>query len=341
MWSRAQTIRALVTANVGSAAAATIIYWLFNPRAGWRSLLLSCAIGLLYSTAIGTPSILLLPIAGRRVWNRPFVVRWGILLGLMASFAFLGSLLVATLLHAVGVYPRLWQGFAGGFRLAIILTLAFGIGGTIMGVLRSRLEQSELERERALKLASVARLSSLESRVHPHFLFNTLNSISSLIREDPARAERMIEQVAAVLRYSLDANPAQLVPLERELKIVGDYLEIERARFGERLRYSIDVPAALVKHPVPSFALQTLVENSVKHVVARRREGASIQISAQTDNGRLRLTVADDGPGFDGAALPPGHGLDNLRARLATLYGAGDAKLEVARSNVSILTPLT
>ena len=99
-----------------------------------------------------------------------------------------------------------------------------------------QLHARQLAEERARKTAIAAQLSSLESRVRPHFLFNTLNSISSLIREQPERAERMVEQLAALLRYSLDANDGQLVPLRRELKLVNDYLAIEQARFNFRLR---------------------------------------------------------------------------------------------------------
>src|SRR5205823_3935058 len=124
------------------------------------------------------------------------------------------------------------------------------------------------ERERALKLATEARLSSLESRIHPHFLFNTLNSISSLIQEDPVRAERLIERMAALLRFSLDSTNAGLVPLYQEMKIVRDYLEIERARFGDRLGFEVNIPAEFDRFEVPPLAIQTLVENSVKYAVS-------------------------------------------------------------------------
>ena len=152
-----------------------------------------------------------------------------------------------------------WPQFLGTVKFAAFLTIAAGLTIGIYGTLRERLEETtlqlrtkELERERALKLATEAQLASLESRIHPHFLFNTLNSISSLIPEDPARAERLVEQMAALLRFSLDANQSGLVPLSSELKIVADYLEIERARFGDRLRYQIDVPAELNELPHPA-----------------------------------------------------------------------------------------
>ena len=203
---------------------------------------------------------------------------------------------------------------------------------------RSRLEETtlalrtkELERERALKLATEAQLASLESRIHPHFLFNTLNSISSLIPEDPKRAEQLVERMAALLRFSLDANHSGLVPLEREMKIVSDYLAIEQARFGDRLRFQIDVPPELGESKVPPLAIQTLVENSVKHAVARSRSGGEIRVALARDNGSLRIEVRDEGPEFALDAAPSGHGLDILKGRLVALFGQ-QAGLALERS---------
>ena len=110
---------------------------------------------------------------------------------------------------------------------------------------KSKLHKEELERERARKLATEAQLSSLESRLHPHFLFNTLNSISSLIHSDPVRAERMVERMAALLRFTLDSHSGGLVGFDQEMKIVRDYLEIEQARLGGRLRWGIELKGGL------------------------------------------------------------------------------------------------
>jgi LytS/YehU family sensor histidine kinase len=162
-----------------------------------------------------------------------------------------------------------------------------------------------------------ARLSSLESRLRPHFLFNTLNSIMALIPEDPAAAERVTEKLATLLRYSLDSAAHSTVRLEQELKVATDYLEIEKTRFGERLHYTIDVPETLMQVEVPPFCLQTLVENSVKY------GGGEIQVSARNGNGRLVLRVWDSGGGFpDKKELPAGHGLRNLKDRLDALWGS-------------------
>jgi two-component system, LytTR family, sensor histidine kinase AlgZ len=213
------------------------------------------------------------------------------------------------------------------------------------GKLRSAtldLRTRQLEEERARKLAAEARLATLESRIHPHFLFNSLNSIAALIREDPAGAERMTERLAGLLRYSLDTNSSALVPLEQELRLVRDYLDIERTRFGERLRFSVDAPAQIADLKVPPLALQTLVENSIKYAIATRREGGEIRVAARREGDLAVLEVSDDGPGFEAGALKPEHGLDNLRERVAGLF-EGRGRVDVARREgrtvVSVVVP--
>lgn len=192
-----------------------------------------------------------------------------------------------------------------------------------------------IEKERARKLVSEARLASLESRIHPHFLFNTLNSISALTQEDPTKAEQMIQRLAALLRFSLDAGGRGLAPLREEAKIVRDYLEIEKARFGDRLVYSVSVPRQLESLEVPPLALQTLVENSIKHSIAPRREGGEIRVEARAAEQQLALEVWDDGPGFNLSATPNGRGLDNLAGRLASLFDE-NANLTVERKGAGI-----
>ncbi|MBI3493263.1 MAG: histidine kinase, partial [Acidobacteria bacterium] len=178
----------------------------------------------------------------------------------------------------------------------------------------------ERDEAEARRLVTEAQLASLESRVQPHFLFNTLNSIAALVHDDPTGAERMTGQLASLLRSSLD-HQTPLVTLDEELRVVRDYLDIERVRFGERLRFDITVDAAAPAARVPRLAVQTLVENSVKYAVSPQRGGASVAVRAAAANGHLRLEVEDDGPGFDAATLPEGHGLALLRARLSLAYG--------------------
>ena len=284
----------------------------------------------LYSYVIGTMAYLIVPLCWLR-WERfGKPVQWALRCLLLLAISVTGTLIVCAILLAAGMIGRaqFWPVYRANVQIAALVTVVVGTMISVYEGMRAQLEQTtlqlrtrELERERALKLATEARLSSLESRMHPHFLFNTLNSISALIQEDPQQAERLIERMAALLRFSLDSEQTRLVPLERELKIVTDYLEIERARFGERLRYAISVDGGLEQRMLPPLALQTLVENSVKHVVAPNRRGGNIAIEARALNGALQVTVTDSGSGFDLAAIPAGHGLENLQGRLEAIFG--------------------
>ncbi len=193
---------------------------------------------------------------------------------------------------------------------------------------RVRAAESELERERALRLAESSRLASLESRLHPHFLFNTLASLRELVRQNPVEAESAIQRLSELLRFSLDSGRRSVVSLEEEMRIVSDYLEIEKVRLGSRLRFAIDCPQELKTWPVPSLAVQTLVENCVTHAIAPRRAGGSVSVRIGASGGRLAVDVYDDGPGFRSDALLKGHGLEVLSGRLDALYG-GEAELSI------------
>jgi two-component system sensor histidine kinase AlgZ len=248
----------------------------------------------------------------------------------MVGLGTLGSVVAITALTAVGlVRPTLFRDwFATSFRITIVMTLTIGLFIMAYEMMRKRLDDATLslrtkERDEAeaRRLTAEAQLASIESRVQPHFLFNTLNSIAALVHDDPAGAERMTGQLAALLRSALDSTAQPLVPLDEELRVVRAYLEIERVRFGDRLQYCVDLGAGTASAIVPRMALQTLVENSVKYAVSPRREGGSIRVRAAAADGRVRITVEDDGPGFDPANRPDGHGLALLDGRLAMLFG--------------------
>lgn len=324
----------IVGLNCALALVPPIILLTIGGSASWPRLLANFRYSLVYSNSIGSLAFLLVPFAWMRSCSLPSLLRWPARFGAMLASCLLGCGLAGAFFLAAGWQSRasVWPEVRGSFLLATFLTLVAGVAIGIFRTLRHhvadatlRLQNREFEHERAIKLATEARLSSLESRIHPHFLFNALNSISSLIPEDPARAERLIEQMAALLRFSLDAGRSGLVPLAGELKIVADYLDIERARFGARLRYSIDVPDSLNGLPIPPLSLQTLVENSVKHAVSPDRAGGEIRIRAFRRDESCLIEVADTGPAFDLARIPSGHGLDNLKERLAVLYGSSAA----------------
>jgi sensor histidine kinase YesM len=306
-----------------------------------------------YGGSIGGVMTLFYSRYGERIAAQRPLLSWLLLIGTLVILTAIGLLAAGLILVALGLFEggNYWQTFRRDMRFGWIVSTAIGVSISLYERLRGKLEatrqelrERELAAERARKLALEARLSSLESRIHPHFLFNTLNSISSLIQEDPAQAEKLVERLAALLRFSLDSNQRRTVPLEKEMKITRDYLEIERARFGERLRYSIDLPPALAFIETPPLAVQTLVENSVKHAIAPRREGATVRIAARLEGQRLCVEVSDDGPGFAREALIAGHGLDTLQARLLAIYddrAALDITTREGRTVVRISLPAT
>jgi len=169
-----------------------------------------------------------------------------------------------------------------------------------------------------------AQMSALKAQLQPHFLFNTLNAIMVLVRQqNVAQAEEMLGRLGDLLRCVLDEGEAQEVPLHRELDYVRLYLSIEQVRFAERLRVTIDADPAVLDAAVPHMALQPIVENALRHGIARTSAAGTIRITASASGESVLIRVSDDGPGFTGAegAEGWGIGLANTRARLAQLYG--------------------
>ncbi len=199
-----------------------------------------------------------------------------------------------------------------------------------------KLEQEQRARELSLH-ASRSELKALRAQINPHFLFNALNSIAGLIHKDPAVADRTIEQLADVFRYALRGAESEWAILDDELEFVRAYLEVERARFGDRLRTEVRMDPAARGARIPTMIVQTLVENAVKHGAASVRGPASVTVDAHAEGDRLVVSVADNGPGFSEADLPAharargGYGLVNIRQRLDGYFGAA-AALSVART---------
>ena len=325
----ARTLVLILCVNASSALAVFVLNWLMTTGMTSAQLAVALTTALVYANCCGTIMALVMPRVAPHFARKPFALGWIYYLSTILALSVIGCLVALLILTRLGIFPapHFWVIFRSTLVVAIAIGLIIGVSKYLYEGLKHRLEVTtrklqlkELEEERSRKLAAEARLSSLESRIHPHFLFNTLNSISSLIQEDPKLAERLVERLAALLRFSLDSNQSSLVPLGRELKIVTDYLEIEKARFGDKLEYSIEVPVELQAIEVPPLSVQTLVENSLKHVVAARREGGEVRISARAVGGRLNIEVCDNGAGFAANAINAAHGLDNLQARLAALF---------------------
>jgi len=182
----------------------------------------------------------------------------------------------------------------------------------------------------ALKSAAMAheaQLKMLRYQLNPHFLFNTLNAISTLVLErETEAANRMVTRLSSFLRYSLDNDPMQKITLEQELAALKLYLDIEKVRFEERLRLELDISEDASAALIPSLLLQPLVENAIKYGIARAEDGGTLKIAARVFAGELLIELSDDGPGVElvGGQIPDanGVGLRNTRERLHELYGS-------------------
>jgi two-component system, LytTR family, sensor kinase len=196
-----------------------------------------------------------------------------------------------------------------------------------------RFQERELRSSQLQAQLEKARLQTLKSQLQPHFLFNTLNSISALMLTNVEAADRMITRLGDLLRTSLESAGTQMTTLSRELEFVNCYIEIEKIRFEERLTVSLDIAPETLDASVPHLLLQPLVDNAIKHGISRLVSGGEIRISATRDDSDLHLEVRDNGPGFRDPSHHPasGLGLRITRERLETIYGQDQS--------VELLTP--
>lgn len=212
----------------------------------------------------------------------------------------------------------------------VFTTLPFGVAVylCIVGVEHAtryfvEVNEREVQVMRLSEQLSAARFSALQAQLNPHFLFNTLNTIAVRARDgDGAGTARMVEQLSAVLRQTLDRHRANEVPLGDELSLVRQYLAIEQARFSDTLRPTFDVEETLLSVAVPSFAVQHLVENAIRHGITKRSGAGLLVISACRVDDVVEITVRDDGAGIaPGVPAPEGRGIANTRERLVALHG--------------------
>ena len=205
----------------------------------------------------------------------------------------------------------------------LLMTYLFLIGVAYALAYRHESEARALNSAQLETRLVEAQLQALQRQLHPHFLFNTLNTVSGLIRTDPDGADRMIDRLGDLLRMTLHKSGIQEVSLKEELDVLGKYLEIERTRFGDRLTVEMNVQPETLDAQVPSLVLQPLVENAIRHGVAPNARPGWIAVHADRDDEELVLQVLDNGDGLPPdrlMALNRGVGLDNTRARLAHLY---------------------
>jgi two-component system, LytTR family, sensor kinase len=278
--------------------------------------------------ALLTPLVFLL--ARRWPLARPHLatrVPLHLLFSLLFCAAWAGA---GTVLKALVEPKEMHGGPAMYFASWVFITLPFGVAVylAMVGIEHAirwfaEARERELQVSRLSEQLTGARLAALQAQLNPHFLFNSLNTIAVLVRGGDGRAAaRVVEQLSDVLRRTLSRHQASEVALADELELVRQYLAVEQARFSDRLRPELDIDEATLSAAVPAFALQHLVENAIRHGIARRTEAGRVVVTSRRDGGMLELSVEDDGPGIaEDAVQAQGHGLENTRERLRTLYG--------------------
>ena len=283
------------------------------------------------------------------VWRLPFWRRM--------TWISLGIVVCATIWTSLRLWSfmlmtpeqNLWSDYGGWFFTSILIFIGWasiyhGINyyrlleserSNFLSILASNKEE-QLKRIRAESMAQEAQLKMLRYQLNPHFLFNTLNSISSLItKRDDFRANEMIIQLSDFLRHSLNSDPVDGISLKDEIDALKLYLRIEEARFGDRLSINININKGAEKVQVPGMILQPLVENSIKYAIAPNEKGGEITINATIKKNMLDLHVLDSGPGFDKNLIDlsqSGVGLRNTRDRLNTFY-QGKSKFKIESSD--------
>jgi sensor histidine kinase YesM len=280
-------------------------------------------------TATGYSITLLMAAAYRRLIRAKPIVTWAVSIGIVlvaaASFSAIETWSYATFLRP-GARPAGIE-----FLSAILLTVSLLLAWSALYYAINFYLLLEERVDRMIKLehqASTAQLAMLRYQLNPHFLFNTLNSISTLVLlRQTDQANAMLSRLSSFLRYTLVNEPTGQVTVEQEVETLKLYLEIEKMRFEERLRPRFHIDPQVVRARLPSLLLQPLVENAIKYAVTPQEEGADISVEAQKAGERVLLTVTDTGPGADGqytvrAEQSTGVGLANIRDRLAQAYGA-------------------
>ncbi|WP_412070097.1 sensor histidine kinase [Rubrivirga sp. IMCC43871] len=320
-------------------------------RSGVSTLEIVTAVVVSYVLCVGASHGIHLA-ATRRGWRR--LPLWALAVRLLgASFAAAAAMqAVGTVFfrlaepvlnpHAVG--PKPWPEPVEALGSVLMGTALFAAWSTVyaFGLVAFRLTDAERERLGLRAALAESRMRALEYQLNPHFLFNALNTVRALVRDEPEEARRAVTLLSGLLRRTLAAGRETTHPLRDELALVGTYLDLEALRFDGRLRVRLDVADDVLDVPVPALLVQTLVENALKHGVARRRDGGEVVVRAARDGDRLALRVENptaSGPASDGT----GTGLANARERLALLFGDAarlDLAVDAERAVASVTLPI-
>lgn len=315
----------------------------------WRLLFLTTFLSFV-PWFIATPLALELARRFPPVHLRP-ISTWGVHVGACLSVSILHSGWHAVFLSVLNPYAyteqpsfvELWRSqFSNGLLSGFVLYGVILLMGQMLES-RERIAQQQTEAARLNEALSRAQLDSLRRQIEPHFLFNALNTVAALVREQRNdTAINMIAGLSDCLRRVLEESEKQEVTLGEEMEFLGKYLEIQKLRFAERLDVQIDVPEELYAAQVPSLILQPMVENAIKHGISQRTRGGSVCIGAARVGGVLTLRVYNDGPTLpvDWESAHSGIGIPNVRTRLQSLYG-GDCELRVSNRDQGVEVSLS
>jgi len=287
--------------------------------------LLQIAASFIFTFFIASSIFLLLTLAGpQKIINKPkrfltmgFLIMIGGWIGAAISVGFFYIIFE----YRININPS-W------ILKNTVLSLFLGATCTGYFVLRERLEaavkklaEKEVTEQKLLRLKSKAEFEALRAKVNPHFLFNTLNSIASLIPTDPGKAEAMVQKLSRLFRYSLDASGPEMIKLKDELEVTEEYLDIEKVRLENRLNYHIEMDESLADFLIPGFIIQPLVENSVKHGIAPLKSGGQINIKCIKNTDTCQIDISDNGIGLVDNENGKGFGISGVKERLALYYG--------------------
>ncbi len=292
------------------------LLWIEDPRPFWHPFVSAQCFGfaIAYCVNVASP------------WEKPWPVAR--LVAAVAAGAALGMLLVilvkgytlSDLTHRSSLFGlTLLTGFFNGLFVGLFFLIKFREARAATALARA-----EAERHLLSKQAVEAELKLMQAQIEPHFLFNTLASVQFLIETDPAQATKMLGHLLAYLRAALPQLRVPGTTLGQEIELAEAYLNILKMRMGERLAFTIEIPAALRSHRFPPMLLLTVIENAIEHGLEARAEGGSIAVEARRSDATLVVAVTDSGGGLrsaDGESGRQGLGLANLRERLAALYG--------------------
>jgi len=239
----------------------------------------------------------------------------GMLIGIEISYA-LVSLIFNVPFHFLQHYQE--------YRFCAVIVL---VVGTIIyfyhaqkGRLETKLKEKELDMAKLIHLKTQAELQTLQSKINPHFLYNSLNSIASLIHDDADKAEDMTLKLSKLFRYSINTQQENMASVKEEIEIVNTYLDIEKVRFGDRIKFVIQVNPDVSEHQMPRFLIQPLVENALKHGLNNKADDGLLQVLVDKDGNNIVISIADNGVPFPDD-MNMGYGLQSTYDKLGLLYG--------------------